>query len=443
MPNFTTFIYYKKQSFAYVLFLAVVASIIQYWANQNKNQKKFKIENYECPLSHFELLFNNENQNIERNRYSITEHYATTKDGYILKIFNVKLKKNELKKLPEILQENSKKQIVLQHPVLTSADNYFYNREKSIGFYQVNKGFDVWVGNNRGNKYSRKISENVPESKKSYEKFFDFSFQEMAIYDQPAVYKYILEGYPVDQQIHYIGHSQGNAQMFAGLLDEESSDYLNSKTAKLIAISPVVFLNHTNQQYVQLLLRFLQLSSKTIDWLGLTQILPGGCSDEKSHFKEFVAWFCHHNRYFYSVCNNIVPGVPFSELDNIMDELVRVVNHNPSGTSIKSLLHFAQMANVPEDQYKFFKYNYGPEENLKKYGVVNPPEWDLTKMKVKTVLITGTDDYISSINDIKALYEKLPQEKTKLYWLEKWDHITFLFAKNPTPLFEIQDKELQ
>jgi len=47
------------------------------------------------------------------------------------------------------------------------------------------------VGNNRGNKYSRKVAAGAPEVKATKEVFFDFSFQEMGLLDQPAVYRYI------------------------------------------------------------------------------------------------------------------------------------------------------------------------------------------------------------------------------------------------------------
>lgn len=40
------------------------------------------------------------------------------------------------------------------------------------------------------------------------EKYFDFSFQEMAEFDQPALWEYVLKT-TGQKKLTYIGHSQG------------------------------------------------------------------------------------------------------------------------------------------------------------------------------------------------------------------------------------------
>jgi lysosomal acid lipase/cholesteryl ester hydrolase len=70
------------------------------------------------------------------------------------------------------------------------------------------------MGNNRGNKYSRKNSRISPE--KDYAEFFDYSFFELGKYDAPTQIDYVRKETKTDR-ISYVGHSQGTSQMFSAL----------------------------------------------------------------------------------------------------------------------------------------------------------------------------------------------------------------------------------
>lgn len=160
-----------------------------------------------CPLSTFNELFPN------NNKYVISNYLALTDDGYYLVMFRVNLSDTEFAKLPPKLQANKSRVIQLQHGLFDSADTYFENGESgSLGFHLVQNGFDVWLGNNRGNKYS------VRSVKKMEEKdFFDFSFTEFGQYDTRAFVKKIKEvTQDPTKRITWIGHSEGTTQMFIG-----------------------------------------------------------------------------------------------------------------------------------------------------------------------------------------------------------------------------------
>ena len=112
--------------------------------------------------------------------------------------------------------------IFLQHGFTGSGDDFFVNGESgSLGFYLVQKGFEVWIGNSRGNKYSHSSS----AQKISNSEFFDYSFQDMALFDIPAVYAFIISKIEKWQKIVYIGHSQGTQQFFAALADPLTSEF--------------------------------------------------------------------------------------------------------------------------------------------------------------------------------------------------------------------------
>ena len=63
--------------------------------------------------------------------------------------------------------------VYLQHGLMDSSDSFITNYEnKAIGFVLANRGYDVWIGNSRGNKHS---IEHVKFTRKSKE-FWEFSF---------------------------------------------------------------------------------------------------------------------------------------------------------------------------------------------------------------------------------------------------------------------------
>jgi lysosomal acid lipase/cholesteryl ester hydrolase len=52
------------------------------------------------------------------------------------------------------------------------------------------EGYDVWLGNTRGNKYSRHHTSLNPDKDNE---FWDFTFAEMGLYDLPAQVNKALE----------------------------------------------------------------------------------------------------------------------------------------------------------------------------------------------------------------------------------------------------------
>lgn len=91
------------------------------------------------------------------------------------------------------------------------------------------------MNNTRGNRYSRNhVFLDADLDKKE---FWDYSFEDMGKYDQPALFNYVL-GKTGVKTVTYIGHSQGTSQMFCAL--SENLEFFKERLNLFIALAPVV-----------------------------------------------------------------------------------------------------------------------------------------------------------------------------------------------------------
>ena len=68
-------------------------------------------------------------------------------------------------------------------------------------------GYDVWLGNTRGNTYSKNHIHLDPKSKE----FWDFGFHEAGREDLTAAIDLVLDT-TQEKSLYYIGHSQGTTE---------------------------------------------------------------------------------------------------------------------------------------------------------------------------------------------------------------------------------------
>jgi len=95
----------------------------------------------------------------------------------------------------------------MQHGLFSSAFCWVSNKaEITPAFIAARAGYDVWLGNSRGNTYSRKHKHRDPDV--DVLEFWNYTWYDMGEYDIPAVIDYIQYG-TGGQKVAYIGHSQG------------------------------------------------------------------------------------------------------------------------------------------------------------------------------------------------------------------------------------------
>ena len=89
---------------------------------------------------------------------------------------------------------------------------WVFNRPSvAPAFVLARAGYDVWMGNNRGTRFSQTHTTLDP---KSFE-YWQFDWEDMGTKDTPAVIDFILKK-TGKSQLSYIGHSEGTTQIMAG-----------------------------------------------------------------------------------------------------------------------------------------------------------------------------------------------------------------------------------
>merc|ERR1711884_498599 len=141
---------------------------------------------------------------LKKYGYGCQISNVTTEDGYINTLHRILPRRSN-----ESMNQTAKV-IFLQHGLLgTSADYVMGSPEKSLGYILSDMGYDVWMGNARGNIYSRgHTTYNTDQSE-----FWQFSWDEMGKYDIPTAVDYILKETKAEK-LYYIGHSMGTTMFW-------------------------------------------------------------------------------------------------------------------------------------------------------------------------------------------------------------------------------------
>jgi lysosomal acid lipase/cholesteryl ester hydrolase len=164
--------------------------------------------------------------------HNVEEHIVLTKDGYLLGIHRIPGPKDEPR--PASGSSTGKPVVYLHHGLLMNSEVWVCvtDSNRSVPFVLAELGYDVWLGNNRGNKYSKKSIHHDSNSIK----FWDFSIDDFAWHDIPDSIEYILQ-ITRAPTLSYVGFSQGTAQAFAAL---SIHPQLNQKVNVFIALAPAM-----------------------------------------------------------------------------------------------------------------------------------------------------------------------------------------------------------
>uniref|UniRef100_A0A383W053 Lipase n=1 Tax=Tetradesmus obliquus TaxID=3088 RepID=A0A383W053_TETOB len=374
---------------------------------------------------------------VQPHGYPLEEHFVTTKDGYILRLFRIpssaassaspasthcvvahpvaatvdnrhcsKCSWHHNSSSSSVSSSSGRPMVFLQHALMDSSAGWLLlGPKRSLALQLADAGFDVWLGNSRGNRYSRNHTQLDPDASSA---FWDYSWDDLAQHDLPASIRYSM-AVSGQSSLVYIGYSQGT---MIGLAALASQPQLAASISLAVLIAPVAFTTAMTSPAFVLSSRLgfdrFALSQGWGEWGSFQQ----ANSDAMMPICRRFPWFCLG--YLTTFCGSNPRG-------NVEEEMVPLVfGHLPAGTSVKVMSQWAQSMRRGNTQH-LHRFDYGSECsnvnstgpgsagsgvlrcNLEVYGQPEPPVYDPAAITTPLALFTGGRDTISKLADVELL----------------------------------------
>ncbi|KAF2316442.1 hypothetical protein GH714_041783 [Hevea brasiliensis] len=375
--------------------------------------------------------------------YECDEFHVTTQDGYIL----------GLQRIPKGLNTSgdsaNKPPVLLQHGILVDGACWLINApEQNLPMILADKGFDVWIANTRGTRFSRQHTSLQP----SQSEFWNWSWDELAAYDLSAVIDYVHE--QTGQKLRYVGHSLGTLIALASF----SEGLLADKVQSAALFSPIAYLSNLKtalgnfvarsfvaehifiyNAFIQLLLRepakrFLETACAApgVDCFDLLTAITGkNCCLNASA----VDFFLENEPQSTSTKN----FVHLAQRKNCCLNASAVdffLKNELQSTATKNMVHLAQTVR----DGAVAKYNYGNcSSNLIHYGAIKPPIYNLSNIPQNLPLFIsyGGQDALSDTEDVAQLLDDLRFHdvlKLTVQFVKDYAHADFVSGINATDI---------
>ncbi|CAL8111270.1 unnamed protein product [Orchesella dallaii] len=346
---------------------------------------------------------------IRKHRYPAETHYTRTEDNVVLEIHRI-----PHGPMLELFRLNRRIPVVLMHGILQSSSDWLLNTpsQNSLAFMLSNEGYDVWIGNHRGN-----LNKNSGLGQRSW----NYSFHEMGVYDVPAILKYVTE-YTGFRKIHYVAFSMGNTALLAALSKQPN---LNSMIRTGIALGPSIFQDNYVNGWLKLIVPFAGLAEVLQNNVGSVPMLHPFVA---SLLHRILPIICHPRIDVIGVCltvSNAIFGYDRGQITK--EKLALVTQVSPTPISSKLLLHYIQELGSG----RFCEYDYGSEKNLKVYGTTKPPDYNLTNVVAPIAIMFGEEDFLAHRLDALTLVNKLPNvEDFYKVPYQHFTHMDFCYAED-------------
>ncbi|KAF5345352.1 hypothetical protein D9758_008446 [Tetrapyrgos nigripes] len=332
--------------------------------------------------------------------YTPEEHVVLTKDGYLLGLHRISAKKNETNPRPGT--STGRPVVYLHHGLLMNSEVWvcLTDEQRALPFVLVEWGFDVWLGNNRGNKYSKKSIYYGPN---------ETNIDDFAWHDIPDSIQYILD-ITMAPKLSYIGFSQGTAQAFAAL---SIHPQLNQKVNVFIALAPALSPAGLAASIVDGLMK----SSPTLMFLFFGR---------KSILSSATMWqsILYPPIFTKLIDNSLIWMFDWHSRNIAPSQKIAAYAHLYSFASVKSVVHWFQiMRNGAFLMYDDEVMSPAMRTSVSSY---RPARFPTKNIVTPIVLVYGDSD---SLVDIDVMTKQLPRH-TEVRRLHGYEHLDVLWGKD-------------
>jgi lysosomal acid lipase/cholesteryl ester hydrolase len=348
----------------------------------------------------------------------ITAHIVTTFDGFKLTLHRCRKDRvdepngnsNSDCLLPSL--RGSHPPVLIIHGLMQDSEAFLCG-ENNLTDRLLRAGFDVWLANNRGNKYSTSHVKFTDRDNG----YWDFSLDDLAQRDTPAIINYILKstGFP---KLAVIGFSQGSAQIF-GLLSDQPE--MCAKVSVFVALAPPIF--PVGAKYKSVLMEAAQhlpfFINMLFGWKAMLPVVPSCqriCS--KRVFANMVATSMSH-----------LFGWAGTRISR--DRKRDLFQHVYSPSSVKIVVHWFQM--IVEGRLCYYKpftwssvfgrlFRRADDKSID--GVNERPAYDLSKISCPVAAIAGASDHVINPFPIESAVQKC----VKMHIEPDYEHLDLIWA---------------
>lgn len=186
--------------------------------------------------------------------------------------------------------------------------------------------------------------------------------------------------------LHYVGHSQGTTAFWVmGAMKKD----MNKKIKTMNALGPAAYMSNLLSPFLRATAPYVYSTEWITKMLGVYEFSPSDSMKVQSG-----QLLCLQNSLYIEICTNslfLFAGFNSKQLNRTL--LPDIMENTPAGSSIKQVLHYAQLINSG----KFRMYDYGIAQNLLKYGQMIPPDYDLSSVTPPVYLHFSENDWLCAV----------------------------------------------